>query len=85
LAAAGIVPVTKTLVVDLLMLPRRYPHDKPEGLALLGDRTIAISNDDDYGIMNEGGTLTSKRMTGTPVLIDRGSLYIITLQRPLGN
>jgi phytase-like protein len=84
LRAAGIVPVTKTLIVDLLALPHRYPHDKPEGLALLGDRTIAVANDDDYGITSAGGALAPKRAPGTPLLIDRGSLYIITLERPLG-
>lgn len=82
--AAGIVPVTKVLIVDLLSLPRPYPHDKPEGLALLGDRTIVISNDDDFGITDAGGVLEPKRVPGSPLFVDQGSLYFITLQRPLG-
>jgi hypothetical protein len=81
----GIVPASKRLVVDLLALPRGYPHNKPEGLVVLTDRTIAITNNDDYGITGVGGVLAPKRMPGSPVLIDRGSLYIITLERPLAN
>jgi hypothetical protein len=84
LGAAGIIPATKELVVDLLSLQRRYPHDKPEGVTVLGDRTIVISNDDDFGITDAGGMLAPKRVPGSPLLVDRGSLYFITLERPLG-
>jgi hypothetical protein len=84
LAAAGVLPVTKTLIVDLLALPRRYPHDKPEGVAVLGERMIVVSNDDDFGITDAGGgVLAPKRVPGSPLLVDRGSLYFITLDRPL--
>jgi len=27
-----------------------YPHDKAEGLAVIGDSVIAVANDDDFGI-----------------------------------
>lgn len=50
LAANNIVPVTKTLVMDL-MINNRWPSvlDKTEGLAIINDSTIAIANDNDYG------------------------------------
>lgn len=53
LRALGIEPVSKELVVDLLALD--YPHDKPEGLAFFDDRTIAVLNDDDFGITSAVG------------------------------
>jgi len=53
LAANHIVPVTKTLVVDLLAFG--YPHDKAEGVTLLDEgRTIAVTNDDDFGVSDDG-------------------------------
>ena len=48
LAAHGIVTVRKSLVADLLALG--YPHDKPEGITILNYSTIAMSNDDDFGV-----------------------------------
>lgn len=56
LAARGVVPVTKTLELDLLALfealdpsGRFFAHDKLEGLAVVGAR-LAIANDSDFGI-----------------------------------
>ena len=50
LATNSIVPVTKTLVVNLLS-NNLWPAalDKTEGLAIINDSTIAIGNDNDYG------------------------------------
>jgi hypothetical protein len=43
-----ITPVSKRLLVDMLAFV--YTHDKAEGMALIdGGRTIAVSNDDDFG------------------------------------
>jgi len=39
--------------VDLLDLG--YPHDKPEGLVVLGRDEIGVVNDDDYSITDGGG------------------------------
>lgn len=44
----GIVPVTKELVVDVAKLG--YPHEKLEGLAVVDLHTIAIVNDNDFGV-----------------------------------
>ncbi|MBC8151395.1 MAG: esterase-like activity of phytase family protein, partial [Bacteroidetes bacterium] len=50
LQSAGIVPVAKTLVFDMLTeISPVYPHDKPEGIALIGNNRLAIANDDDLG------------------------------------
>lgn len=45
----GIVPVTKTLVMDLLANGWPVALDKAEGLTIIDDSTIAIANDNDYG------------------------------------
>ncbi len=49
LAAQGIVPVQKTLFMDLLASGWPAALDKAEGLAIVNDSTIAICNDNDYG------------------------------------
>ncbi len=55
----GIVPVGKTFVADLLELGWELQHDKPEGLAIIDENTIAVVNDNDYGINSpaEDGTI----------------------------
>lgn len=49
LANNGIVPVKKTLFMDLLANGWNPALDKPEGLAIINDSTIAVCNDNDYG------------------------------------
>ena len=81
---AGIVPVTKELVVDLLALPGGYPHDKAEGLAVISDTMIAVSNDDDFGIVPDGkGGIAPKRLPGANNMIDINRVYFIRLDKPL--
>ena len=84
LKEAGIVPVTKELVVDLLALPGGYPHDKSEGLAVISDTMIAVSNDDDFGIVPDGkGGIAPKRLPGANNMIDVNRVYFIKLDKPL--
>ncbi len=84
LREAGIVPVTKELVVDLLALPGGYPHDKSEGLAVISDTLIAVSNDDDFGIVPDGkGGIAPKRLPGAGNMIDVNRIYFIKLDKPL--
>ena len=52
LADIGVVPVAKTLVVDLAESGYDFA-DKPEGLALIDENTLAVLNDNDFGL--EGG------------------------------
>jgi len=47
-AAVGITPVSKTLRFDSADLPEMV--GKTEGMALLGDGSLALINDDDFGI-----------------------------------
>lgn len=48
LATAGIIPVKKTLAMDLLANGWPAAYDKAEGLAIINDSTIAICNDNDF-------------------------------------
>jgi hypothetical protein len=81
---AGIVPVTKEMIVDLLALPGGYPHDKAEGLAVISDTMIAVSNDDDFGIVPDGkGGIAAKRLPGANDTIDVNRVYFIKLDKPL--
>jgi hypothetical protein len=81
---AGIVAVTKEMVVDLLALPGGYPHDKAEGLAVISDTMIAVSNDDDFGIVPDGkGGIAAKRLPGANDMIDINRVYFIKLDKPL--
>jgi len=65
LAANGIVPVTKTLAVDLLANGWPASLEKAEGLAILDEGTIAIVNDNDYGQSSplENGIATETGIT----------------------
>lgn len=47
LAAAGVVPVPKTPILDV---GATYPHDKLEGVALVGRDRVAVVNDNDFGL-----------------------------------
>ena len=51
LAMAGIMPVQKSLYVDLTEVGY-YAGDKPEGLAFIDETTLAVLNDNDFGISN---------------------------------
>lgn len=82
-ARAGLRPVERTLLVDLLALPGGYPHDKPEGLAVLGERTLALVNDDDFGITDEGGRLVPKTLPAAGGARDRNRVHFIELLAPL--
>lgn len=77
LGAAGIVPVKKDLLVDLLALG--YPHDKPEGIAIVDTATIAISNDDDFGVIEGPAPKLLPKLGAT----DFNEVYFITLATPL--
>ncbi len=49
LATQSIVPVTKTLVMDINANQWPSSLEKAEGIAILNDSTLAISNDNDFG------------------------------------
>lgn len=81
LTAAGIAPVTKTLVLDLLKdLPATYPHDKAEGLALLPGNILVISNDDDFGVVDNGASGFAQKILPTTKSVDRNRLYFVKVK-----
>ncbi|MEO8138026.1 MAG: esterase-like activity of phytase family protein [Gemmatimonadota bacterium] len=77
LQAAGIVPVKKELLVDLLALG--YPHDKPEGVTVVDNHTIAVSNDDDFGLTEGPAPKLLPKLGAT----DFNEVYFIKLTAPL--
>ena len=48
--AQGIIPVKKTLCFDLLANGWDATYDKPEGIAVINDTTIAVIADNDFGV-----------------------------------
>ncbi|NTE00409.1 esterase-like activity of phytase family protein [Agrobacterium tumefaciens] len=81
LTAAGITPVLKTLVLDLLKdLPSVYPHDKAEGLALLPGNILVISNDDDFGVVDNGASGFAQKILPLTKTVDRNRLYFVKVK-----
>lgn len=81
LSAAGIVPVTKSPVLDLLKdMPAVYPHDKAEGLALLPGNILVISNDDDFGVVDNGASGFAQKILPLTKSVDRNRLYFIKVK-----
>jgi len=62
LAAAGIKPLSKKLRFDSADFPEMV--GKTEGIALLGDGTLALINDDDFGIAGGRTQIVVVRGTG---------------------
>jgi hypothetical protein len=81
LMVENIAPATKSLVVDLLDFG--YPHDKPEGLVVLGRDEIGVVNDDDYSITDGGGGVAAVKRLPLTGAVDANFLWVIRLARPL--
>ncbi|TAF45149.1 MAG: esterase-like activity of phytase family protein [Sphingobacteriales bacterium] len=84
LSANNIIPVTKELVVDLLTIPGGYPHDKAEGLAIINNNLIVVSNDDDFGVTSPAtanNTLIAKKLASGK--LDANVLYFIPITKSL--
>jgi len=71
----GIVPVAKELIVDVAKLG--YPHEKLEGLTVVDPTTIAVVNDNDFGVdgYDEQGKL---QLNQNPT-----QMHVIKLTEPL--
>ncbi len=83
IAAAGIKPVKKELVADLVkMLPDKYPHDKLEGLWVIDATTVGVINDDDFAVWPDGENVVQKILPGTGET-DANTLYLLHLDSPL--
>jgi len=74
LATAGIIPVSKKRVVDMVA-EVNYPHDKMEGLWLIDDHHLGILNDDDFATWSTDGKLEQKMLDSNT--IDGNRLYIV--------
>jgi hypothetical protein len=84
LTTAGVVPVKKTLVLDLLGATTPvYPHDKAEGIALIGKDLLAISNDDDFGVLDNGSNGFAPKILPATGKVDVNRIYFIKLPTPL--
>ena len=76
LAAAGIYPVQKTLYVDLAAIGY-HMTDKAEGLAFIDENTLAVLNDNDFGISTTFSTTTGlldEPASVTPIVLGLISL-----------
>ncbi len=85
LVTNNIKTVPKELITDLLTLAGGYPHDKAEGLVIINNNLIAISNDDDFGINSPAvpnNTLVAKNLPSTGKL-DRNIIYFVKLNKGL--
>jgi hypothetical protein len=74
LAAKGITPVNKTLVVDMVK-EVSYSHDKMEGLWVIDHHHLGVLNDDDFATWSTKGKLEQKYLDNNT--IDSNQLYII--------
>ncbi|UXI03667.1 esterase-like activity of phytase family protein [Photobacterium sp. TY1-4] len=76
LAKHQIKPVEKTLVVDLVKT-LQYPHDKLEGLWLIGPTKLGVLNDDDFATWATKGKLEQKYLDKAQTHIDGNTLYVV--------
>ncbi|SIN80994.1 esterase-like activity of phytase family protein [Salinivibrio sp. ES.052] len=74
LASAGIRPVSKSLLVDMVAKVN-YPHDKMEGLWVIDDRHLGVLNDDDFATWATSGELEQKMLDTNTV--DGNRLFIV--------
>lgn len=81
LQSVGIVPVTKTEVLDLLKdLPTPYIHDKIEGLAILPGNILALSNDDDFGVVDNHKSGFAPKILPATKMVDNNWIYFVKLK-----
>ncbi len=82
IASAGIKVVSKEVVLDIMSIPN-YPHDKPEGVVVIDNMTLAIVNDDDFGILTDKGNVIPKNMPLLGGKQDENIIYFVKLSKPL--
>ena len=78
LTTAGIKPVSKILAVDLVA-KLGYEHDKFEGLVYLGNNKVAVFNDDDFGVIDDGNGNPKAKILPKTGKVDKGTMYIVSL------
>ena len=70
LVGAGVVPVKKQLYYGDVMARTPWTHQKPEGLSVINDTTLALINDNDYG-------MTDNSADGIPHLLPDIATHIL--------
>ncbi|MES2704105.1 MAG: choice-of-anchor D domain-containing protein [Bacteroidota bacterium] len=87
LAANSIVPVKKTLFMNLLSTGWDPALDKAEGIAILNDSTVFIGNDNDYGQLSplENGIATATTNLSHVVRYRLQGTNKLTNFQPLGS
>ncbi|HVI43605.1 MAG TPA: esterase-like activity of phytase family protein [Chitinophaga sp.] len=85
LQTANIKTVSKSIVVDIIKDLPNYPHDKPEGIVLINSSLIALSNDDDFGILPPDPTNNNfiAKILPRTGKVDFNTVYFIRLNTPL--
>lgn len=76
---AGIKAVTKTLAVDLVA-KLGYEHDKFEGIVYLGNSKLAVFNDDDFGVVDDGNGNPKAKILPKTGKVDKGTMYVVDIQ-----
>jgi len=79
ISTAGLKPVTKTLAVDLVT-KLGYEHDKFEGIVYLGNNKLAVFNDDDFGVVDDGSGNPKAKILPKTGKVDKGTMYIVDIQ-----
>ncbi|SDQ08100.1 Uncharacterized conserved protein [Chryseobacterium soldanellicola] len=79
ITTAGYKAVTKTLAVDLVA-KIGYEHDKFEGIVYLGNNKLAVFNDDDFGVADDGNGNPKTKILPKTGKQDKGTMYIVDIQ-----
>ena len=82
LQAAGITPVSKSLVFDLTTIPGGYAPDKFEGLTTISNNILVITNDDDFGVIDNGMVGMMPKILPLTGKQDRMTMYFVKLPTP---
>ena len=79
LVGAGVIPVKKELVFLDIMAKTAWPHLKPEGISFINDSTLALSNDNDYGMVDKGADGVPHQL---PAATAASQMMYINLKNP---
>jgi len=56
------------------------PHDKAEGLTMLKGNILVVSNDDDFGVVDNGNSGFAQKVLPSTKSVDRNRLYFIKMK-----
>jgi hypothetical protein len=67
------------LAVDLVK-KLGYEHDKFEGIVYLGNNKLAVFNDDDFGVVDDGNGNPKAKILPKTGKVDKGTMYVVDIQ-----